>query len=154
MTVEQEVEKEVLELEHDIYFTSSSPFGMTKKLAERLDYSEYMVPFGYRMNSKRHALLHAKEPFVLISPTYKTERDQNYVPRGIKEFLASCDNYKRMVGVIAVGNINFGDDYCMSGVMISEKFNVPLLAMIELAGTREDVEDLNKYISPLLGNKH
>lgn len=154
MTVEQEVETKVLELEHSIYYTSSSPFGMTRKLAERLDYDEYMVPFRYRKDPKRHTLLHAKKPFILISPTYKTERDQNYVPRSLKEFLATFDNYKRMVGVIAVGNINFGDDYCMSGVMISEKFNVPLLGRIELSGTREDAEDLNKYISQILTDKH
>ena len=66
-------------------------------------------------------------------------------------FISKFKNRQKLSGVIASGNINFGDDYAKAGYVISKKCNVPLLYTFELMGTEEDVnrveEGLKKYVN-------
>lgn len=136
-------------LTHDLYYYSSVN-GMTERLAEKLPFRALKVPGQYRKKSSK-PMVAAKE-FVLLAPTYKSERDHNYVPRCLKEFLTTYDNSKLIRGVVGIGNINFGSDYCKSADVISEKFNVPILGKIELAGTPDDVTTLIPKINAVIRN--
>jgi protein involved in ribonucleotide reduction len=85
-------------------------------------------------------------PYVLITPTY----NERGVPIQVMRFMNKYENRQKLSGVIASGNINFGDDYAKAGYVISKKCNVPLLYTFELMGTKEDVnrveEGLEKYV--------
>lgn len=85
-------------------------------------------------------------PYVLITPTY----NERGVPIQVMRFISKYENRQKLSGVIASGNINFGDDYAKAGYVISKKCNVPLLYTFELMGTKEDVnrveEGLEKYV--------
>lgn len=85
-------------------------------------------------------------PYVLITPTY----NERGVPIQVMRFISKYENRRKLAGVIASGNINFGDDYAKAGYVISKKCNVPLLYTFELMGTKEDVnrveEGLEKYV--------
>jgi protein involved in ribonucleotide reduction len=42
--------------------------------------------------------------------------------------------------VIAAGNTNFGEGYCLAGDIVSAKCDVPLLYRFEVFGTPDDVQ--------------
>lgn len=130
-----------------IFFYSSS-FGMTAQLVKKLPFRHHQVKGSYRRDRSEQIL--STDPFVLFAPTYKSESDKNYVPRCLKEFLSTHENYKNMVGVVGVGNINFGSDYNKAADVIRNKFNVPVLGKVELSGTPEDIEQLTLNISGAL----
>lgn len=52
-----------------------------------------------------------------------------------------------MVGVIAAGNLAFGEDYCKAGYNISRRFQVPLLWRIDLRGNTDDIDTIDRGIS-------
>ncbi|SIS02617.1 class Ib ribonucleoside-diphosphate reductase assembly flavoprotein NrdI [Williamsia sterculiae] len=83
-------------------------------------------------------------PFVLITPTYgggsRRPGAAGSVPRQVVTFLNNPDNRAMMRAVIAAGNTNFGEDYCLAGDIISAKCQVPYLYRFELMGTVDDVE--------------
>lgn len=80
-------------------------------------------------------------PYVLITPTYGTGKtDKEMVPHQVRKFLRERAFRTPCSGVIAGGNINFGDEYGLAGNVISEKLHVPLLYKFELAGNNLDVE--------------
>lgn len=133
--------------ESEIFFYSST-YGMTAALADKLPFVSERVKGSYR--KKRSVPMIANKEFVMIAPTYRTEADKNYVPRCLKEFLMTEDNHKNLVGVVGIGNINFGSDYNKAADEIAERFGVPILGKVELSGTREDVEQLTVSISRAL----
>lgn len=151
MTLDQNTKEFSKVLMEDIYFWSS-PRGMTERLAESLPFQALKVPANYR--EKTSQPMAAGKNFVLIVPTYKSEADKNAVPRCLKEFLNTLDNAKMMKGVIGVGNITFGDDFCRAADVIASRFGVPVLGRIELAGTPEDVEMLTEKIHHVMRDSH
>jgi protein involved in ribonucleotide reduction len=88
-----------------------------------------------------------ERPYILIVPTYGASDGTGMVPHQVKKFLK--DNSDFMVGVIAMGNRNFGNEFAKAGKIISERFNVPYLYSVELAGMAEDVEKVNTIIKEL-----
>lgn len=48
-------------------------------------------------------------------------------------------NCSFICGVIAAGNSNFGEAFCIAGNIISAKCQVPYLYRFELLGTDEDI---------------
>lgn len=71
-------------------------------------------------------------PYVLITPTY----DFGQVPEVVTKWLRN--NNGCMIGVIASGNRNWGDLYGHAGDIISDLYEVPLIAKFELRGTIAD----------------
>jgi protein involved in ribonucleotide reduction len=51
--------------------------------------------------------------------------------------------------VVGFGNKNFGADYCKAAYIISEKLQVPLVGMVELFGTPDDVETIQERLGKL-----
>ena len=48
--------------------------------------------------------------------------------------------------VIAAGNTNFGEEFCLAGDIVSRKCRVPYLYRFELMGTAEDVVPWVKFL--------
>ena len=88
--------------------------------------------------------LHAPEPYVLIVPTYGGGNEGGAVPRQVIKFLNDEDNRALIRGVIAAGNPNFGEAYCIAGDIIAAKCHVPYLYGFELMGTTEDVTSVRE----------
>ena len=88
------------------------------------------------------------EPFVLVTPTYGGGQgrgeEKGAVPRQVIRFLNDERNRSLIRGVIAAGNTNFGEHFCVAGDIISRKCQVPHLYRLELFGTPEDVDRVSE----------
>lgn len=82
--------------------------------------------------------------FVFMFPTYGSPRTGNHVPRGVKKFLA--EHGDRMVGVVGFGNSIFGPEFCAGAAKVAERWDVPLLAKVDLVPTGEQVRTINKFM--------
>lgn len=126
-----------------VYFSSTSE--NTKRFVEKLGMKSERIP------------LHAKDVHdfvintdsVLVVPTYGGGEDKRAVPVQVIKFLNNPENRKHIKGVIALGNTNFGESYCIAGEIVSQKLQVPLLYRVEILGTPEDVEEVKKRIERL-----
>ncbi|MGV9825219.1 MULTISPECIES: class Ib ribonucleoside-diphosphate reductase assembly flavoprotein NrdI [unclassified Gordonia (in: high G+C Gram-positive bacteria)] len=92
------------------------------------------------------------EPYVLICPTYGGGKVSSgigggFVPKQVIKFLNNPHNRSLIRGVIAGGNTNFGEEYCLAGDIVSAKCSVPYLYRFELMGTAEDVERVRRGLA-------
>jgi protein involved in ribonucleotide reduction len=74
-----------------------------------------------------------------VVPTYGGGDGKGAVPKQVIKFLNVKANRDLLQGVIAGGNTNFYEAYCLAGDIISRKCGVPLMYRFELMGTPEDV---------------
>jgi protein involved in ribonucleotide reduction len=123
-----------------VYFSSVSE--NTHRFVQRLNLPAVRIPVHERDGS---GAITVDEPYVLILPTYAAGKDEQgrhvgAVPKQVIRFLNDPHNRSLLRGVIAAGNTNFGDAYCVAGDIISMKCQVPYLYRFELMGTAEDVE--------------
>jgi len=88
----------------------------------------------------REPTLGATAPYVLLTPTYGGGSGPGAVPKQVIKFLNVPENRHWIRGVIASGNTNFHEGYCLAGYIISRKCQVPLMYKFELMGTPDDVE--------------
>lgn len=72
------------------------------------------------------------------------------VPEKVECFLSNEDNVNHLSAVVASGNVNFGDNYCGAGYKISKKYNVPLLATIDLRGSKQEIKEVENKIKQLM----
>ncbi|HEY4534766.1 MAG TPA: class Ib ribonucleoside-diphosphate reductase assembly flavoprotein NrdI [Enteractinococcus sp.] len=118
-----------------IYFSSVS--GYTHRFVEKLGLGEgdaARLPV-----ITRDPTLYALEPFVLMLPTYGAGKGPGVVPKQVIKFLNVKNNRELIQGVIASGNTNFYDAYCLAGDIVSAKTNVPVMYRFELMGAPTDV---------------
>ena len=106
-----------------VYWSSNS--GGTRRVAEALT-TDTVELDGYDGTS----------PYVLMTPTYDQPRG-GFTPKPVQQFLEEYAHL--MVGVLGVGNPNFGEHYCQAAIDISKQFNVPVLWRIEIMGSQEDL---------------
>ncbi|WP_250445543.1 class Ib ribonucleoside-diphosphate reductase assembly flavoprotein NrdI [Actinotalea sp. C106] len=116
-----------------VYFSSVS--GNTQRFVERLGLPAHRIPLR-----PTDPFLRVDEPYVLVVPTYGGGNEGGAVPRQVIKFLNDQHNRGLLRGVIAAGNTNFGEAFCIAGDIISAKCQVPYLYRFELLGTSEDVE--------------
>jgi protein involved in ribonucleotide reduction len=116
-----------------VYFSSVS--GNTHRFIERLGIEARRIPLR-----PSDPFLSVDEPYVLVVPTYGGGNEGGAVPRQVVRFLNDASNRALVRGVIAAGNTNFGEAYCIAGDIISAKCQVPYLYRFELLGTSEDVQ--------------
>ena len=121
-----------------VYFSSAT--GNTHKFVEKLGIKNARIPI--RRNEPE---LIVDEPYVLICPTYGggvsiSGGNSRPVPPQVIKFLNNEHNRSFIRGVIAAGNLNFGEDFCKAGDVISYKCKVPYLYRFELMGTDHDVQ--------------
>jgi len=116
-----------------VYFSSVSE--NTRRFAEKLDRPAVRIP----LRPRREGMIRVCRPYVLILPTYGSGTRRGAVPKQVIAFLNDPANRALIRGVIAAGNTNFGEDYCLAGPIISAKCRVPELYRFELLGTPRDV---------------
>ena len=116
-----------------VYFSSVS--GNTARFVDKLGTRAQRIPL-YRSDEP----LIVNEPYVLVTPTYGGGDGHGAVPKQVIRFLNDEHNRSLIRGVIAAGNSNFGEAYCLAGDIISRKCHVPHLYRVELFGTSEDVD--------------
>lgn len=127
-----------------VFFSNVS--NNTARFVEKLDIDAQRIPIF-----SSEAPLFAAEPYVLISPTYGGGHHggRGAVPIQVKKFLSSVENRNLCRGVIASGNMNFGEYFCIAGDALSTKLNVPYLYRFELLGTSDDVSAVQVGLSNL-----
>ena len=106
-----------------VYWSSNS--GGTRRIAEALN-----------TNTVELSDYDGTSPYVLACPTYDQPRG-GFTPKPVTDFLKLHEG--KMVGVIGLGNRNFGEKYCQAAHDISKQFNVPVLWRIEIMGSQEDL---------------
>ncbi len=91
-------------------------------------------------------------PYVLITPTYADGEGRGAVPKKVIHFLNIPINRSNLLGVIGMGNRNFGATFALAARIIAQKCNVPVLDRIELAGTQEDISRVRAGLIKLRDN--
>jgi protein involved in ribonucleotide reduction len=140
-----------------VYFSSVS--GNTHRFVEKLGVPADRIPIHGQLSHKQrlHNLsrrdtdspftvkkpvspsLTATEPFVLVLPTYGGGTEGGAVPKQVITFLNDAENRSLIRGVIAAGNTNFGEAFCLAGDIVASKCTVPRLYRFEVFGTPDDV---------------
>lgn len=123
-----------LETPNLVFFSSVSE--NTRRFVDRLEYPAARIPVRLRVE----AMLRVTQPFVLVVPTYGGGDNDGAVPKQVVQFLNIAENRQLLRGVIAAGNTNFGEHYCLAGPVIANKCRIPELYRFELLGTDKDVD--------------
>ena len=116
-----------------VYYSSTS--GNTHRFVTKLGMKATRLPVDAGSEPPE-----VNEPFVLVLPTYAGGDNKGAVPKPVIHFLNDPHNRALIRGVIAAGNTNFGEGYCLGGRIVAQKCAVPLLYQFELLGTTEDVD--------------
>jgi protein involved in ribonucleotide reduction len=116
-----------------VYFSSVS--NNTHRFVEKLGRPAKRIP-----TFARDEPLQVDEPYVLVLPTYGGGVTGGAVPKQVIRFLNDPHNRSLIKGVIAAGNTNFGEAYCLAGDIVAQKCNVDTLYRFEVFGTPDDVE--------------
>jgi len=124
---------------HLVYFSNITE--NTHRFVENLGWEKtFRIPLQFSGNPEPYS-----HPYVLICPSYGTQRN-NHIPPQVKKFIHHPTTSSNCVGVVGTGNMNFGEEYAISGPILSEKLQVPLLYMFELAGTSHDIEVIRNIL--------
>ncbi|QCT22521.1 class Ib ribonucleoside-diphosphate reductase assembly flavoprotein NrdI [Jejubacter calystegiae] len=122
-----------------VYFSSTSE--NTHRFIQRLGLPALRIPVDEAQP------LCVSEPYILVTPTYGGGGSKGAVPRPVILFLNNEHNRALLRGVIAAGNRNFGEAYCLAGDIIARKCHVPLLYRFELLGTPQDIDNVRKGVT-------
>ena len=115
-----------------VYFSSTSE--NTHRFVSKLGFPTARIPLR-----RTDPPLTVGKEYVLVVPTYGGGSVKGAVPKQVIAFLNNPDNRALCRGVIASGNTNFGQAYCLAGDIIASKLGVPFLYRYELLGTPTDV---------------
>ena len=127
-----------------VYFSSTSE--NTKRFVDKLGIKSTRIP----LFAKEVEDFEVEKESILVLPTYGGGEDKRAVPKQVIKFLNNPANRAKIAGVVALGNTNFGETYCIAGDIVSEKLNVPLLYRVEILGTPDDVIEVKERINKLL----
>ena len=123
-----------------VYFSSVS--GYTDRFVKKLELPAVRIPLRPKLD---HMPVLESEK-VLILPTYGGGPETRAVPKQVLTFLSTPQNRQNIVGVVGTGNTNFGAAYGLAAKLVARKLDVPLLNMVELFGTPEEVEETRDRI--------
>src|SRR5699024_5892980 len=110
-----------------VYWSSNS--GGTRRVAEALATKTVEV-----------ADYDGTSPYVMACPTHDQPRG-GFTPKRVTHFLKL--HAGKMVGVIGLGNRNFGEKYCQAAHDISKQHNVPIVHRIDIMGTVDDYRTID-----------
>lgn len=129
-----------------VYYSSKS--NNTHRFMNKLDCKNLRLPLEVSDNQEelKKQIPIIDHPFILLTPTYAggLGKLKGAVPKPVKKFLGVETNRKNCKAVIASGNTNFNDTFCIAGDIISQKLNIPYLYKFELLGTAFDVEEVTR----------
>ncbi|MFH5821344.1 class Ib ribonucleoside-diphosphate reductase assembly flavoprotein NrdI [Georgenia sp. AZ-5] len=117
---------------HIVYFSSAT--NNTHRFVEKLGLPAQRIPLR-----GSDPFLRVDSEYVLVVPTYGGGNGRGAVPKQVIKFLNDEHNRSLIRGVIAAGNLSFGNAYCIAGDIVAAKCHVPYLYRFELLGTTEDV---------------
>ena len=127
-----------------VYFSNVS--GNTHRFVQKLEgFNSYRIPL--RWDGEEPWMASSK--YVLFVPTYGGGNDDHTVPKQVVKFLNVKKNRDLMVGVVGLGNTNFGEHYCKAAEIVAAKVGVPLLYRVEIFGTPTDVENVTERLEQL-----
>lgn len=115
-----------------VYFSSVSE--NTHRFVAKLGFPSARIPLR-----PADGTLSVDREYVLCVPTYGGGSVRGAVPKQVIRFLNDPHNRSLCRGVIASGNTNFGEAYCLAGDIIAAKLGVPFMYRYELLGTPTDV---------------
>lgn len=122
-----------------VYFSSQSE--NTHRFVRKTGLPALRIP----LNGEQH--LRVDQPYILVVPSYGGGSARGAVPKQVIQFLNDANNRQLIRGVIASGNRNFGEAYCLAGSIISKKCQVPCLYRFELLGTSEDIANVSQGVT-------
>ncbi|MCW0332657.1 class Ib ribonucleoside-diphosphate reductase assembly flavoprotein NrdI [Pantoea ananatis] len=122
-----------------VYFSSQSE--NTHRFILRLGLPACRIPIDAEQQ------LHIDQPYILVVPSYGGGGHRGAVPRQVIQFLNDDANRNGLRGVIAAGNRNFGEGYCLAGDIIAKKCQVPYLYRFELMGTPDDIANVKAGVT-------
>lgn len=129
-----------------VYFSNYS--GNTKRFVEKLDASSTQIPIKWDESNP----LVVNKDYVLFVPTYGGGNEGHSVPRQVVKFLNIAENRDHLLGVVGLGNTNFGSHYCRAAEIVAAKTGVPLLYRVEIMGTADDVIEVMERMETLWQN--
>ena len=130
-----------------VYFSSAS--GYTDRFVKKLELPAVRIPLRPKLD---HMPVLESEK-VLILPTYGGGPETRAVPKQVLTFLSTPENRQNIVGVVGTGNTNFGAAYGLAAKLIARKLDVPVLNLVELFGTHEEVEETRDRIIRFMGGE-
>ena len=110
-----------------VYWSAS---GVTRRLAEEYD--------GIPLTE------YEAGPYLLAVPSYGSPRTGGYVPGAVLRFLA--EHRPGCLGVIGVGNRNFGSDFCRAAYEINRDYGIPIIACVDMVPTPEEKKQITRAI--------
>ncbi|AUX94501.1 class Ib ribonucleoside-diphosphate reductase assembly flavoprotein NrdI [Mixta gaviniae] len=122
-----------------VYFSSQSE--NTHRFITRLGLPARRIPIDKQQR------LQIETPFILVVPSYGGGGARGAVPGQVIQFLNDEANRRRLRGVIAAGNRNFGTGFCLAGDIIAQKCQVPYLYRFELMGTADDIANVKAGVT-------
>lgn len=136
----------------------SGPTEFTHRFVQKLDRPALRLPY----NVKEVQELTLDGEYVLFTPTYerritrgKYAGKMTYIPRQVAALLSSKENRHNLLGVVGFGNRNFHEDYARASDEIHEKTRKPVLFRVELDGTQNDVDIVQKGLDSFVtANTH
>lgn len=126
-----------------VYFSNVS--NNTKRFVEKLGLPAIRIPI--KMDSDKQFTVNKK--YVLFVPTYGGGNDSHTIPKQVAKFLNVPSNRDLLMGVVGLGNTNFGSHFCKAAEMIAAKTGVPLLYKVEILGTPDDVDQVKERLEAL-----
>ncbi|MFC0581133.1 class Ib ribonucleoside-diphosphate reductase assembly flavoprotein NrdI [Micrococcoides hystricis] len=132
-----------------IYFSSASNY--THRFVEKLGFADDLVA-RLPLITSRPTLL-TTEPYVLLFPTYGGGDGRGAVPKQVIKFLNVPENRDLLQGIIASGNTNFHDAYCLGGDIVARKTDKPVMYRFELMGTEQDVTKVKEGLEEFWGKQ-
>lgn len=126
-----------------VYFSNYS--GNTHRFVEKLNVNSIRIPISQEDNDP----VLIKSRYILVVPTYGGGSEKSAIPRQVRAFLNVSSNRDKLVGVIGMGNTNFGEHYCKAADMIAAKTGVPVIGRVEIFGTDEDVINIKERLAML-----
>ncbi|MGE9552264.1 class Ib ribonucleoside-diphosphate reductase assembly flavoprotein NrdI [Erwinia amylovora] len=122
-----------------VYFSSQSE--NTHRFVLRTGLPALRIPLEGKQS------LRVDEPYILVVPSYGGGTARGAVPAQVIQFLNDVSNRQLIRGVIAAGNRNFGEAYCLAGTIIAQKCQVPCLYRFELLGTSDDIANVSQGVT-------
>ena len=126
-----------------LYFSNYS--GNTKRFVDKLNVNSTRIPIKQDESSP----LLMQTAYILVVPTYGGGSEKSAIPKQVRAFLNVPSNRDNLIGVIGMGNTNFGEHYCKAADLISAKTGVPVLGRVEIFGTEDDVNTINERLAML-----
>lgn len=115
-----------------VYYSGT---GMTDRLVKKINIGD---AFDTLRIKNGHEVI--DRPYILITPTYF----KGAIPKQIERFVESNQPPKEVIGT---GQKQWGEFFCMAGIKVAERFNVPLIAKVEQAGHYNEVDTILTYFS-------